>query len=72
VPEADKGDKKVEQGIYYDIKGNSYKEALLPKETTLPRATTSLKQFKTEPVAPSYKGYIRSGQMLFNNINQVP
>ena len=63
---------------FYDIKGNTFKNTLIPKQT----AIDSSLAFKTQgdwktslmssKVKPQYnKGYVRSGQILFNNINQM-
>ena len=63
---------------FYDIKGNSFKDTLVPKETALSALKISnetLKDFTTdyrlEKVKPKYRGYNRSGAILFHNINQV-
>ena len=61
-----------------DIKGNTYKNTLIPEKS----AKSAFSRHKGKnytmygqgfvdhgPVKPRYKGYIRSGQILFNNIN---
>ena len=58
---------------YFDIKGNTFKNTLIPRETAETRAsmTTSHNGFKKAPVTPSKpKGYLRSGAILFDNIAQ--
>lgn len=62
---------------FYDIKGNSFKNTLIPKETAYSALRTSEEKipglntdFKLTKVNPKYKGYNRSGAILFHNINQ--
>ena len=74
---------------FYDIKGNSFKNTLIPKQTansalrmqSSGATHTSLvdaqniylqdnRVMKIKKNKPNYKGYIRSGAILFNNINQ--
>jgi hypothetical protein len=64
---------------FYDIKGNTFKETLVPKQTAF--SALKLKQFnqtvlgdkkqKMAKVQPKYGGYRRSGMILFENINQT-
>ena len=63
---------------FYDIKGNSFKNTLIPKKTAFsslifkgnsPNRAGS-QEFKLAKVEPKYNKDIRSGTILFNNINQ--
>ena len=55
---------------WFDIKGNTYKSTLIPRETVETRASvTTTEGFLTRPVTPNKpKGYLRSGSIIFNNI----
>lgn len=62
---------------FYDIKGNSFKNTLIPKKTAFsslifkgssPNRAGS-QEFKLAKVEPKYTKDIRSGTILFNNIN---
>jgi hypothetical protein len=64
--------------LAYDIKGNTYKDTLIPEKSAKSAFSRHKGMNNTmygqsftdkEPVKPRYKGYIRSGQILFNNIN---
>ena len=72
------GYKTLDNSLEFDIKGNSYKNTLIPEKS----AKSAFSRHKNlnntmygqsfsnkEPVKPRYKGYVRSGQILFNNIN---
>ena len=64
-----------------DIKGNTFKNTLLPEKSVKSafsrhrdNNSTPYGQSYTDvhkPIKPRYKGYVRSGQILFNNINQI-
>lgn len=63
--------------MFYDIKGNTFKNTLIPKETAHSALRMSDDKFgdfhtdhKIEKVHPQYRGYNRSGAILFHNINQ--
>ena len=76
-----KGFQTIADQIEYDIKGNTYKNTLIPEKSAKsafsrhrPHNNTVYGQSMVDPhkpVKPRYKGYVRSGQILFNNINQV-
>lgn len=59
----------------FDIKGNTYKNTLIPEKSAKSafgrHRGKSHMMYATDhgPVKPRYKGYVRSGQILFNNIN---
>lgn len=70
---------KNDAEIEYDIKGNTYKNTLIPEKSAKSafgrhrgKSVNIYSQRLNDinnPVKPRYKGYIRSGQILFNNIN---
>lgn len=74
------GNNPIDRELFYDIKGNTFKNTLIP-EATAQNLFTAKKMSQTGrdfgrsvsnvKVKPHYKGYVRSGQMLFNNINQM-
>lgn len=70
----------IDRELFYDIKGNTFKNTLIPEETAKnlfaqkkmsQTATNFGRSVSNVKVKPQYKGYVRSGQMLFNNINQM-
>lgn len=74
-----KGYKTIVGELDYDIKGNTYKNTLLPEKSAKSAFSRHRQNSSTpygqsgvdvhKPVKPRYKGYVRSGQILFNNIN---
>jgi len=77
-----KGFQTIGNNIEYDIKGNTYKNTLIPEKSAKSafsrhRPTNNSTVYGQsfvdahKPVKPRYKGYVRSGQILFNNINQI-
>lgn len=70
----------IDRELYYDIKGNTFKNTLIPEQTaqnlfTVKKLSQTSSNFgrsvSNVKVKPQYKGYVRSGQMLFNNIGQM-
>lgn len=63
---------------FYDIKGNTFKETLIPNETAKSDMNKFSNTFTDGFMAKSVprvhpidkRGYKRSGMILFNNINQ--
>lgn len=76
----------------YDIKGNTFKNTLIPKQTGISsalnfanntsqnwsnalspvrRSDMNYETLKLAKTKPEYKGYVRSGQILNNNIAQI-
>ena len=71
----------MDEKMFYDIKGNTFKNTLIPEETAnnafnVKKFSQTMQNFgngrssSQNKVMPKYKGYIRSGAILFNNINQ--
>lgn len=65
--------------VFFDIKGNTFKNTLIPEETANNLYVKKQMSQTTEGFArsasnskmkPQYKGYVRSGQLLFNNFGQ--
>ena len=60
------------EGQFYDIKGNTFKDTLIPKSTAvsaLKPMTRDVSEHKLTKVVPLHK-YTRSGTLMFNNIHQ--
>ena len=64
---------------FFDIKGNTFKDTLIPEETAnnlyvkkqMSQTTEAFPRCNSNPkMKPQYKGYVRSGQLLFNNFGQ--
>lgn len=73
-------DIRSKEEVYFDIKGNTFKNTLIPGETAnnlyvkkgMSQTAEGFCRSGSNPkIKPQYKGYVRSGQLLFNNFGQA-